>query len=127
LHKSTLDHTDLQIADLLNQEGLIPGSGGIFSASKVHWIRFAYQIANNCPKAPGICSTGQRGDGRYSARAAAQLLKVNVSTIADWCDAGILDNIQETPHGPRWISLTPETIAILRKPVQRRWQKHVPA
>jgi hypothetical protein len=29
------DHTDLQIADLLNQEGLISGLGGTFSASKV--------------------------------------------------------------------------------------------
>jgi hypothetical protein len=117
------DHTDLQIADLLNLEGLISGLGGTFSASKVQWIRYAYQIAHNCPKAPGLCSTGQRGDDRYSARAAAHLLNVNVSTIADWCEAGILDNIQETPHGPRWISLTPEIIATLRKPIQRRWQK----
>lgn len=120
------DHTDLQIADLLNQEGLSPGLGGTFSASKVQWIRYAYQIVNNCPKAPGLCSTGQRGDGRYSTRTAAQLLNVNVSTIAAWCQAGILDNLQETPHGPRWISLTPETIAALRKPIQRRWQKHLP-
>ncbi|MGD8406906.1 MAG: recombinase family protein [Anaerolineales bacterium] len=120
------DHTDLQVANLLNQEGLSPGLGGTFSASKVQWIRYTYQIANNCPKAPGLCPTGQRGDGRYSARTAAQLLNVNVSTIADWCKAGILDHIQETPHGPRWISLTPETIAALRKPIQRRWQKHIP-
>jgi hypothetical protein len=121
------DHTDLQIADLLNQEGLIPGLGGTFSASKIQWIRYAYQIANNCPKAPGLCSTGQRGDGRYSARTAAQLLNVNVSTIAAWCESGILDSIQETPHGPRWISLTSEAISALRKPVQRRWQRHAPA
>lgn len=121
------DHTDQQISDLLNQEGLIPGLGGTFSASKVQWIRYAYQIQNDCPLSPGICSTNQRGDGRYSAHAAAQLLNVNVSTIADWCAAGILDNIQQTPNGPRWISLTPETIAALRKPVQRRWQKHAPA
>jgi DNA invertase Pin-like site-specific DNA recombinase len=123
VRKLACNHTDLQIADLLNQEGLIPGLGGAFSAGKVQWIRHAYQITNNCPMAPGLCSTGQRGDGRYSTQAAAQLLNVNVSTIAHWCEAGILDNIQETPHGPRWISLTPETIAALRKPVQRRWQK----
>jgi DNA invertase Pin-like site-specific DNA recombinase len=123
VRKLACNHTDLQIADLLNQEGLIPGLGGAFSAGKVQWIRHAYQITNNCPMAPGLCSTGQRGDGRYSTQAAAQLLNVNVSTIAHWCEAGILDNTQETPHGPRWISLTPETIAALRKPVQRRWQK----
>ena len=122
-----LDHTDRQIADLLNQDGLVPGLGGTFTARKVSWIRYAYQIPSNCPKAPELCATGQRGDGRYSARRAAQLLNVNVSTIADWCQAGILDNIQETPHGPRWISLTPERITALRKPVQRRWQKYLPA
>lgn len=119
------DHTDQQIADLLIQEGLIPGLGGTFSASKIYWIRYAYRVANDCPLAPGRCSTGQRGDGRYSALMAAQLLNVNVSTIADWCKSGVLDNIQETLHGPRWIKLTPETITALRKPVQQRWKKPV--
>lgn len=99
------DHTDQQIADRLNQAGLVPGSGGSFTARKICWIRYAYQIRTNCPKAPELCTTGQRGDGRYSARVAAHLLNVNVSTIAGWCKAGTLDNIQETPHGPRWISL----------------------
>ena len=121
------DHTDQQVADLLNQEGLVPGLGGSFSASKITWIRYAYQIPNDCPKAPGACSTGQRGDGRYSARMAAQLLNVNVSTIAGWCESGILDHIQDSPHGPRWINLPPDKISALRKPVQRRWKKHFPA
>jgi hypothetical protein len=121
------DHTDQQIADRLNQAGLVPGLGGSFTARKICWIRYAYQIPTNCPKAPELSPTGQRGDGRYSARMAAQLLNVTTSTIADWCVAGILDNIQDTPHGPRWISLTPERITALRKPVQRRWQKLLPA
>lgn len=121
------DHTDQQIADRLNQAGLVPGLGGSFTSRKICWIRYAYQIRTNCPKAPELCTTGQRGDGRYSARMAAQLLNVNVSTIAGWCKAGTLDNIQETPHGPRWISLPPDTITALRKPVQRRWQKNLPA
>jgi hypothetical protein len=50
-------------------------------------------------------------------------LNVDVSTIADWCEAGVLDGVQETPHGPRWIKLTPEIIAKLRKPTRQRWKK----
>jgi transposase len=68
----------------------------------------------------GACPSGQRGDGRYSARAAAQILNVDVSTIADWCQAGQLDSLQEHAHGPRCIALPGETIAALRKPVRQR-------
>jgi hypothetical protein len=43
-----------------------------------------------------------------------------VGTIADWCLAGRLDCLQAAPHHPRWITLTPERIAALRKPVRQR-------
>lgn len=115
-------HTDQEIAVLLNQEQLTPGLGGQFTDSKVKWIRYAYEIPLDCPQGPGVCPDGQRGDGRYSARAAAQLLNVNVSTIADWCTSGILDSVQDRPHTPRWIALTPELIAQLRKPVSQHWK-----
>jgi hypothetical protein len=61
-----------------------------------------------------------RGDGRYAARTAAELLQVDVGTMADWCAAGKLAYVQSAPHGPRWITLTPATIAALRKPVRQR-------
>lgn len=117
------NQTDEQIAPRLNQEGYVPGLGGSFTARKVYWIRYAYSIPSGCPQAPGACPEGQRGDGRYSARAAADRLNVNVSTIADWCEAGVLDATQETPHGPRWIKLTPEIIAELCKPTRQRRNK----
>lgn len=116
-------HTATQIANLLNEEGLRAGMGGSFTASKVDWIRAAYHIPLACPEGPGFCPNGQRGDGRYSALAAAELLNVNVSTIADWCNAGILESVRAHPHGPRWITLTPEIIAKLRKPTQRHWKR----
>ena len=115
--------TATQIADRLNQEGWRAGLGGSFTASKVDWIRIAYDIPLDCPEGPGFCPSGQRGDGRYSALAAAELLNVNVSTIADWCNAGRLECVRAGTHGPRWITLTPETIAELRKPVQRHWKR----
>ena len=109
-------HTDLHIAECLNHEGYRSGQGGAFSASKVEWIRYAYGIKSGCPLGPAAAPQGQRGDGRYSARAAADLLNVSVYTIAEWGNAGKLDGLQAAPRGPRWITLTPELIAALRKP-----------
>jgi Recombinase zinc beta ribbon domain len=121
-----MSQSDGQIAETLNHEGARSGLGGTLSASKVNWIRSAYGIASGCPEAPGASPTGQRGDGRYAARAAAELLNVDVSTIADWCREGRLDYLQETAHGPRWIHLTPEIIAALRKPVRQRKPRRTP-
>jgi len=116
-------HTNAQIAVVLNEEGERAGMGGALTVSKIEWIRYAYHIPAGCPERPKAAPTGQRGDGRYSARAAADLLNVNVSTIADWCQSGILESVRSTPLGPRWITLTPEIIAALRKPVRRQWKQ----
>jgi recombinase/recombinase-like zinc beta ribbon protein len=113
------DHTDIQMAERLNQAGYRSGQGSAFTASKVDWLRYAYGIKSGCPVGPAACPSGQRGDGRYSARTAAALLNVTVYTIADWCKAGTLDGVQVAPRGPWWVQLTPERIAALRKPRQQ--------
>jgi hypothetical protein len=113
------DHTDIEIAERLNQAGYRSGQGGAFTASKVDWLRYTYGIKSGCPLGPAACLSGQRGDGRYSARAAADLLNVTVYTIADWCKAGTLDGVQVAPRGPWWVKLTPELIWALRKPVRQ--------
>jgi len=117
------DHTDQEIATHLNEKGLNAGRGGAFTRSKVEFIRWAYHIATGCPEQPGACPSGQRGDGRYSAQKAAELLNVHVSTISEWCKRGRLDGISTAPMGPRWIKMTPEMIAELRKPVRRHWSR----
>ncbi|MBU1752153.1 MAG: recombinase family protein [Chloroflexi bacterium] len=114
-------HPDHQIAELLNQEQRISGTRGSFTASKVQWIRYAYDIPTGCPTRPSACPGGQRSDGRYSVPAAAELLNVTGSTIVDWCKSGRLDGLQAQPNSPWWIKLTPEIIAKLRKPERRRW------
>jgi DNA invertase Pin-like site-specific DNA recombinase len=119
-------HTNAQMAAILNEEGARAGMGGLFTLSKIEWICFAYHIPAGCPERPKAVPTGQRGDGRYSAKAAAELLNVDVSTIADWCKSGHLVSVRSTPLGPRWITLTPETIAALRKPVKRTWKQRRP-
>jgi DNA invertase Pin-like site-specific DNA recombinase len=112
-------HTDQQTAEILNQAGFSTGIGEPFTASKIYWIRYANQITTNCPEAPGACPTGQRGDGRYSTKAVAELLNVDVSTVSNWCEAGRLDCIRANPRGPRWIKLTPDIIQKLRKPIRQ--------
>ena len=108
-----------------------PQSGGIpirdrAVASRqniVKQLRYSYSIPSGCPDRPASCADGYRADGRCSARVAAELLNVKVSTIADWCQSGVLDGIQSTSHGPWWIQLTPEIIARLRKPTRRSWTR----
>ncbi|HZO27058.1 MAG TPA: resolvase, partial [Chloroflexota bacterium] len=116
-------HTDRQIAARLNDEGRAPGLKGTFTADKVQWLRYKHRIPSGCPEGPLACPTGQRGDGRYSARAAAAELNVSVSTIAAWCQEGRLDGIQTAPHGPWWVRLTPAVVTALRKSARRRWAR----
>ena len=117
------EHTDRQIAALLDQEGFRSGTKGGFTAAKVQWIRYVHSISSGCPERPSACPDGSRGDGRCSVQEAAKQLNVNISTIAAWCRAGRLDSIQAVPHGPWWIRLTPEVIAELRRPVRRCWSR----
>ncbi len=112
-------HIDIEIATRLNDAGYRGGQGGAFTASMVKGLRYAYGIKSGCPLGPVACPTGQRGDGRYSAQAAAALLNVTVYTIADWCKSGRLDGVQMAPRGPWWVVLTPEIITALRKPVRQ--------
>lgn len=117
-------HTDAQIATVLEAEGHRPGLGGAFTAAKVQWIRWNYQLPRSRP-APAVArADSPRADGRYSARAAAELLNVDVGTIAEWCIAGRLDYLQDAPHHPRWVALTPDVIAALRKPTRQRKPRH---
>ena len=120
------NYTDRHIATMLNQEGLTTGTGQPFTDVKVQWVRHSYDIPTGCPEAPSACPSGQRGDGRYSTQVAAELLNVSDSTIGDWCKSGRLDSLQSVPGGPRWIKLTPEIIAELRKPSRRRRSRRSP-
>lgn len=120
-----LTQTEEQIAVQLNTEHVRSGSGATFTTSKVQWIRFVSHTKSGSPPGPAACPTGQRGDGRYRARAAAALLNVHGSPIAHRCQTGQLDGVQTAPPGPRWVRVTPEVIATLRKSVPQHWgQRH---
>jgi DNA invertase Pin-like site-specific DNA recombinase len=118
-----LEHTDREIAALLDQEGFRSGTGSRFTQNIVAQLRYSYSIKSGCPEAPSACAGDYRADGRCSAKTAAEMLNVNVSTIADWCHSGTLDGIQSAPYAPWWIKLTPEIVARLRKPTRRTWSR----
>jgi hypothetical protein len=113
-------HTDRQIAAVLNEENLTSQKGKVFTRRIVKSLRKRYEIPTGCPAGPWACPNGRRGDGRYSIRAAAEELNVSESTISNWCLSGRLDSVQSVPGSPRWIKLTSEDIAALRKPVRRK-------
>jgi len=112
-------HTDHQIATILNQEGLTTGAGQAFTKTSVRRVRVKYDIPTGCPERPSVLPDGKRGDGCYSTQTAAELLNVSTATIGNWCKSGKLDYIQSPSGGPRWIKLTSEILARLRKPVKQ--------
>jgi DNA invertase Pin-like site-specific DNA recombinase/transposase-like protein len=118
-------HTDRQLCAILNRKGLTTGTGKAFTSKRLKGVRSAYGIPLGCTDAPSQCPTGRRGDGRYSAQAAAQLLNVSNSTVLCWCKSGRLDGIQAQPGSPYWIRLTQENIAELRKPTKQHRSRHV--
>jgi DNA invertase Pin-like site-specific DNA recombinase len=117
------DTTDRQIAEILDREGFQSGTGRHFTANIVKQLRYSYSIPSGCPDRPSACVDGYRADGRCTATVAAERLNVTVSTIADWCQSGLLDGIQSASHGPWWIRLTPEVTARFRKPTRRSWTR----
>jgi len=116
--------TDRQIAAQLNADGLTTGTGREFDRVRVRRVRLKYDIPAACPAMPNPRENGPRGDGRFSAKATARLLNVSLSTINQWCRSGKLESIQAVPSSPRWITLTPEIIARLCKPIKRSYKNH---
>lgn len=112
-------HTDPEIAQILNQRGLVSGRGRAFTASSVAWIRLKFKFKK--PKSdPGFAAkVGIRDDGRYSTSALAHKLGVTIHTIHYWREKGILEAVRETANGPWWHTVTPEVLATLRRKIRR--------
>jgi DNA invertase Pin-like site-specific DNA recombinase len=120
IRELAITNTDTQVAAALTEEGLVTKRGLEFSAQAIRRLRNAYGIPSGCPEHPKGKNvsrrTDQRGDGRYSVLAVAQLLNQQRRTITGWCRSGVLDAIRSGPHAPFWIKITPEDIIRLKKP-----------
>ena len=120
------DHTDRQIAERLNAEGLTSGQGGAFTANKVQWIRLMPADSQWLSGRAGGVRAGRTrgwplfgpGRGEGAERGASRRSPPGARPAG-------LDGVQATPHGPWWVRLTPEIIEQLRKPVQGRSKEAV--
>jgi hypothetical protein len=52
------EHTDCQIAALLDQQGLRSGTGSRFTQNIVKQLRYMYSIVSLCPEGPVACAGG---------------------------------------------------------------------
>ena len=111
-------HTDGEIATILNEAGYTTSRCLPFTACRLKEIRSLYSIATGYSKRPDAYPSGQRRDGRYHTRAVARLLNRPISTINQWCRQGRLDTAQDKPGAPHWIRLTQADIDKYRKPTE---------
>ena len=107
--------TDAQIAELLNQRGLLTTKKRQFTKNSVNWIRWKFKISKTAPNV----LTGIRDDGCYSTKALAEKLGVSIHTIHYWRQKGVLVAHQEYQRGSWWYRVTPEVLKILHTKIRR--------
>ncbi len=76
------DHTDGQIAALLNERGWHPGKGGMFTKSIIAWIQNHYRLRSRFDRL--------REAGMLTQQEIADQLGVSWSTIRSWRRNGLL-------------------------------------
>jgi len=105
------DHSDDQIADVLNAQHLTTRWGKPWTYQRVHRVRVHNHIPSHCPIVPRGQET--RGDGLVSVSAAMQLFGVSRATIAGWVRHGVLFAQHMSGRNPYWLHVSPEDIARL--------------
>jgi DNA invertase Pin-like site-specific DNA recombinase len=114
------DHTDSEVAKLLNTAGLVSKRGRPFTRRIVAKLRREYGVAMGCTERLRDTSEAAlnkpRGDGRVPLTIAAKKLNVSCALASEWCRKGILDAIRVNPKSSWWVLLTPEHVERLRKP-----------
>ena len=93
-------HPDHQIAEILNRQGRLTGTGLPFTKSRVHSVRRKHGIPAAPPPDPN--------SDLYTVAQACEQLGVSNRTINRWVDAGLLPAEQTTPHAPWRIRITDE-------------------
>lgn len=113
------NHSDRQIADVLNGKGVESKFGKPYNAENINRLRHKYKIPTGCPETSKYLPGRQRGDGRCTTTHAGHLLGLDPSTVSIWCRQGRLDAVRHNPLGAWWIKLTPGQIPELKK---MKWQ-----
>lgn len=106
------DHSDAQIAEALDQEGLKSSKGKPFTASMIGWIRYRHRIAPAQLKRPN----------EWTVEQIAEVFGVRRGVIYYWIRRGYLDTRRVQPGHPYWITLTPQKEQELRERVNRSYK-----
>lgn len=102
------EHTDAEIAELLNGQGKRSSRGKRFTAKMIGWIRYKHRI-------PAV--ELKRSHELTVAEVAVQF-GVSHGVVYYWIDRDILPARQQVPGRPYWITLTEEKASELRDWVQ---------
>lgn len=118
IRRLAVTHTDTQIAEHLNREGIRSLRGKQFNRLSIFALRDKYGIRGcNSANYPGF--DGRREDGRYSVTAVAKMLDVKTGCIIRWCNEGKLDAVRAAKNSKLWIKFNPEEIPRLKQSVHR--------
>jgi DNA invertase Pin-like site-specific DNA recombinase len=88
--------TDAQIADQLNQEGLVSALGKPFTVSMIKWIRYRYKIPVAKLKHPEELTVQQ----------VAERFGVHPNVVYYWIEHGVIQARRLTSGTPYWITVS---------------------
>jgi len=117
---------DGEIAQAINDEGIMSARGVPFRGETVHLLRKQWGIRT--AKINGVeANPAQWPDGSYSIQGAAEALGITSQTVFKWLRRGRLAGRQSTKGQPWQIHFTTEQISILRSQVRRIGQSKTEA
>jgi len=105
------NHPDDQIAEILNQRGLVTQQGLLWSYRRVMESRRRHDIPTACPITPR--DRAPRSDGLLSVKSAAEQLGTCPNTIVHWARKGIVSSEQKAGTCPIWVRLRADDVARL--------------
>lgn len=114
IRELALEHTDDEIAEKLNMEGLLASRGNPFTRSAVNWIRHNYQIPSSRQK--------QKRADELTVNEVAKKFGVSIGVVYYWISRDILDTRRLRATSPYWITLTYEKEQELRQRIAESYK-----
>lgn len=105
-------HTNGEIADLLNREGLTASKGKPFTPSAISWVRHKHRIPTPQLKHPD----------EFTVKEISTKFEVSAGVVYYWIKSGYLDARMIQKGYPYWITLTPQKEKELRERVRTSYR-----
>ena len=104
--------TDDQIAEILNQEGLMSAKGKTFTPSMVTWVRYKH----------GIPSPHLKRSNELTVKEIADKFGVSRNVVYYWIERGFLQARKIRKGYPFWITLDPMKEKELRERIKNSYK-----